>query len=175
VADSRNTFDAPRVRQPIGRAGAAILLCWFVLAAMPAAAQEHGTRVTETVATQSETDVNRTEALSEKVITRRTETSDGEDVVIETYRPSIYGNRLALNRRVRRVTTVTADGSRTVEETESRSLASPEDPTMRAVKRSVTTVRKSGDSYVSERQEFELDGNGRFVLARKEIVHLGRR
>jgi hypothetical protein len=176
VADSRNTFDAPRVREAIGRAGAAILLCWFVLAAMPAAAQEHEARVTETVATQSETDVNRTEALSERVVTRRTETSDGEDVVIETYLPSIYGNRLALSRRVRRVTTVTADGSRTVEETEARSLASPEDPTMRAVERSVTTVRKSGpDSYVSERQEFELDGNGRFVPVRKEIVHLGRR
>jgi len=153
-----------------------IVLCWFVLAALPAAAQEHGARVTETIATRSETDLNRTETLSEKEITLRTETSDGEDVVIETYRPLIYKGRLALSRRVHRVTTVTQDGSQTVEETEARSLASPEDPTMRVVERAVTTVRKSGpDSYVSERQEFELDANGHWVPVRKAIVHLGSR
>ena len=40
---------------------------------------------------------------------------------------------------------------------------------MRIVQRSLTTVRRSGsDSYVTEREVFELDGNGRLVLVRKQ-------
>ena len=76
--------------------------------------------------------------------------------------------RLELNRRVSRVTTVTQDGSQTVEETEERNPGSPSEP-LRVVQRSVTTLRRSGtDSYVSERQVFEPDGNGRLVLVRKQ-------
>ena len=61
------------------------------------------------------------------------------------------------------MTTVKQDGSQTVEETEERNPGSPSEP-LRVVQRSVTTLRRSGtDSYVSERQVFELDGNGRLV------------
>ena len=61
------------------------------------------------------------------------------------------------------VTTVTNDGSRTVEETEERNPASPSEP-LRVTRRSVTTVRRTGgESSVSEQQLFELDVNGRLV------------
>lgn len=41
--------------------------------------------------------------------------------------------------------------------------------------RSVTTVRKSGtDSYVSERQIFERDANGRLVLVHTQTEHTSR-
>ena len=75
---------------------------------------------------------------------------------------------------MRRVTTVTQDGSRTVEETEERNPVSATEP-LRVVQRSVTTVRKSGDdSYVSDRQVFEPDGNGRLVLVRKQSEQTSR-
>ena len=75
---------------------------------------------------------------------------------------------LELSRRVSRVTTVTQDGSQTIEETEERNPGSPSEP-LRVVQRSVTTARRSGDaSYVSERHIFEPDGNGRLVLVRKQ-------
>ena len=112
--------------------------------------------------------------MSEKVVTHRARTNDEERVVIETYVPLIYADRLELNRRVRRATTVTQDGSQTVEETEERNPGSPSEP-LRVVQRSVTTVRKSGnDSYVSERQVFEPDGNGRLVLVRKQSEQTSR-
>jgi hypothetical protein len=108
------------------------------------------------------------------VVTHRDRTKDEERVVIETYVPLIYADRLELNRRVRRLTTVTQDGSQTVEETEERNPGSPSEP-LRVVRRSVTTVRNSGnDSYVSERQIFEPDGNGRFVLVRKQTESASR-
>ena len=82
--------------------------------------------------------------------------------------------RLALSRRVNRVTTVTEDGSQTVEETAERNPVAPSEP-MRIVLRRVTTVRRSGtDSYVTERQDFEADGNGRLVLVRKQTEHTSR-
>ena len=94
--------------------------------------------------------------------------SGEEQVVIETYWPSIHADRLALTRRVRRVTTATQDGSQTVEETAERNPGSPSEP-LRVVQRNVTTLRRSGtDSYVSERQVFEPDDNGRLVLVRKQ-------
>ena len=103
--------------------------------------------------------------MSEKVVTHRARTNDEERVVIETYSPSMEAGRLALTQRVNRVTTLTKDGSQTVEETEEPSRVSPGDP-LRVVRRSVTTMRRSGsDSYVSDRQVFELDVNGRFECA----------
>ena len=66
------------------------------------------------------------------------------------------------------MTTVTQDGSQTVEETEERNPGSPSEP-LRVVQRSVTTLRRSGtDTYVTERQVFEPDGNGRLVLVHRE-------
>ena len=144
----------------------------LVMASTPAIAQPSGGTVTETVTTQR--DVNGRDVVSEKVVTQHARSNDEERVVIEIYLPSIEADRLALSRRVSRVTTVTQDGSRTIEETEERNRVSPSEP-LRAVQRSVTTVRRSGgDSYVSERQVFERDSNGRFVLVRTEIEQTSR-
>jgi hypothetical protein len=101
------------------------------------------------------------------VVTHRTRTNDEERVVIETYAPSMEAGRLALSRRITRVTTVTDDGNETVEETAEPNPAAPSEP-LRIVQRSVTSVRGSGtDSYVRERHVFERDVNGRLVLAQR--------
>ena len=156
----------------IRRRGVITVWCWIVLAATSAMAQQSVGTVTESVTTRR--DLNGRDAVSEKVVTHRDRTKDEERVVIETYVPLEYADRLALNQRVRRVTTVTQDGSQTVEETEERNPVAPSEP-LRVVQRSVTTVRKSGDdSYVSERQVFEPDGNGRLVLVRKQSEQAAR-
>ena len=154
------------IRRLLPQYGVATVLFCVVLAATTAMAQQSAGTVTETVTTRR--DLNGRDAVSEKLVTHRARTNDEERVVIETYLPLEYADRLALNRRVRRVTTVTEDGSQTVEETEERNPGSPGEP-LRVVQRSLTTLRRSGsDSYVSERQIFEPDGNGRFVLVRKQ-------
>ena len=155
------TSTVPLTRRLIRPGGVITVWCWIVLAATTAMAQQSAGAVTETVTTRR--DLNGREAVSEKVVTHRALAKDEERVVIETYLPLIYADRLELNRRVRRVTTVIQDGSQTVEETEERNPGSPSEP-LRVVRRSVTTVRGSGeDSYVSERHVFEPDANGRFV------------
>ena len=157
-------------RRLIGRRGGIAVLLWIVLAATTAMAQQSVGTVTETVTTRDR-DLNGREAVTEKVVTHRARAKDEERVVIETYSPSIEAGRLALGRRVNRVTTVTDDGSQTVEETAERNPVAPSDP-MRIVLRRVTTVRRSGaDSYVTERQDFEADGNGRLVLVRTQTEH----
>ena len=139
-----------------------------------ATAQQSVGTATETVTTRRDRDLNGREAVSEEVVTHRARTEDEERVVIETHLPSMEAGRLALSRRVTRVTTVTEDGSQTVEETAERNPVAPSEP-MRLVLRRVTTVRRSGtDSYVTERQEFEADGNGRLVLVRKQTEHTSR-
>jgi hypothetical protein len=108
--------------------------------------------------------------VGDKVVTRSSE-SDGENrVMIETYAQYAEGfvrtdSRLALQQRVRRSTTVTADGSRsTIEEIEARNPVAPNDP-MRVTCRTVLTVRSVGPGrWVAERQMFERDVNGRMVL-----------
>jgi hypothetical protein len=149
-------------------------LCWIVLTATAAQAQQSGESVIETVTTRRTRDLNGREAVSEKVVTHRARTNDEERIVIETYLPSMEAGRLALSQRVQRVTTVTDDGSQTVEETAEPNPVAPRDP-MRIVQRSLTTVRRSGsDSYVTERQVFELDGNGVLVLVRKQTESASR-
>ena len=168
-----NQTSTVRFARRLIRPGSVItVFCWIVLAATTAMAQQSAGTATETVTTRR--DLNGRDAVSEKVVTHRDRTKDEERVVIETYLPLEYADRLALNRRVSRVTTVTHDGSRTIEETEARNPASPSEP-LRVVQRSVTTVRKSGeDSYVSERQVFEPDGNGRFVLVHTQSEQTSR-
>ena len=154
------------IRRLIRPAGVITVWCWIVLAATTAMAQQSAETVTESVTTRR--DLNGRDAVTEKVVTHRDRTKDEERVVIETYAPLFYADRLELNRRVRRVTTETQDGSQTVEDTEERNLGSPSEA-LRVVERSVTTVRGSGsDSYVSERHVFERDVNGRFVLVRTQ-------
>jgi hypothetical protein len=89
VAQARETWTVRRAPQSIGRSGVVFVLCWIMLAATPLAAQQNGGTVIETVATLSDRDVNGKDVVSEKVVTRRSGTSDGEDVVIEIYLPSI--------------------------------------------------------------------------------------
>jgi hypothetical protein len=148
-------------RRFIPRRGVITVLFTVVLAATTAMAQHNVGTVTETITTRR--DVNGRDAVSEKVVTHRDRTNDEERVVIETYLPSIEGGRLALSRRVNRMTTVTDDRSQTVEETAERNPVALSDP-MRIVRRSVTTVRTRGTgSFVTERQVFERDVNGRLV------------
>jgi hypothetical protein len=138
-----------------------------VLTGTAAAAQQIGGTFGETVATFCDPDLNRT-TVSERAVTHRSRTGDEDEVLIEIYRPSIEAGRLALSRRVRRVTTATSEGSRIVEEVEAVNPAAPSDP-MRIVRRSVTTVRESGTgSSATEREIFERDVNGRFVLVCSE-------
>jgi hypothetical protein len=162
------------IRRLLPLYGVATALFCVVLAATTAMAQQSAGTVTETITTRR--DLNGRDAVSEKVVTHRARTNDEERVVIESYLPVEYADRLALNWRVSRVTTVTQDGSQTIEETEERNHASPSEP-LRIVQRSVTTLRRSGsgsDSYVSERQIFEPDGNGRLVLVRKQREQTSR-
>lgn len=169
----RGKTSKPRVfRHVIPGRALFTLMFWIALAAPVAMAQQPVDTVTETVTTRR--DLNGKDAVSEKVVTHRARTDDEERVVIETYLPSMEAGRLALGQRVQRVTTVTDDGSRTVEETAEPNPVAASDP-MRIVQRSVTTVRGSGsDSYVTERQVFELDGNGRLVLVRNKSEQTSR-
>ena len=168
----RNRASAERfIRRVLPRPGLAAVSFCVMLAATSAMAQQSDT-VSETLS--SRRDLNGREAVQEKMVTHRARSNNEERVVIETYRPVEYADRLALTRRVRRVTTETQDGSKTVEETEERNPASPSEP-LRIVERSVTTVRGSGsDSYLSERQVFQPDGNGRLVLVSKEREQTSR-
>ncbi len=168
MIDRGETSKARVSRHVMRGSGQFILMFWIALAAPVAMAQQPVDTVTEAITNRR--DLNGRDVVSEKVVTRRTRTNDEERVVIETYLPTEYADRLALKRRVSRVTTVTQDGTQTIEETEESNPASPSEP-LRVVQRSVTTLRRSGsggDSSVSERQIFELDGNGRLVLVRKQ-------
>lgn len=143
------------------RPAAVLTVAWVVLAGTVATAQPSTGTVTESVTTRR--DLNGREMVSEKVVTRRERTKDEERVVVETHVPLIYADRLELNRRVRRVTTVTQDATQTVEETEERNPGSPSEP-LRIVQRSVTNVRRGeGDSYITERHVYQRDADGRFV------------
>ena len=140
-----------------------IVWFWVVLAGATPIAQQGGGPATESVATLSNRDLNGTMAVNEQTVTRRSQTNDRDQVVIDTYTPSMEGGRLSLSRRVRRATTATSTGTQTVEELEERNPVAPGE-SLRVVRRSVTTVRRGETGgYVSERQVFALDVNGRFV------------
>jgi hypothetical protein len=148
------------------RAGGVTVLFLIASTAATAMAQESIGDVTETLTTRR--DLNGRQVVSKKVVTHLARTKGEEQVVVETYLPSIEGERLTLSRRVRRTTTETGNGRQTVEETEERNRAALSEP-LRVVRRNVTTVSDNGtDSSVSERQVFELDVNGRFVLTQTE-------
>lgn len=158
-------------------------ICWrhsvgaligIVLSAGAASAQQSADSATDTVATRGNRDLNGTIAVTEQVVTRRAQSSDGEQVVLETFSPSIEAGRLALTRRVRRTTTATADGTQTVEISEERNPAAPAEP-LRVVRKSVTTVhRTDANSFVTERQVLEPDLNGRFVLVLAQSENTSR-
>jgi hypothetical protein len=173
VLKPNTASDVRRTRRLIN-GGAATVLFGMVLATTAAMTQQSGSQVTETVTTQVDRDLSGREGVSEKVVTHRAQTNRGERVVIETYLPAIEAGRLALSRRVDRVTTAVDDGSQTIEETTGRNPVAASDA-MRIIQRSVTTVRRKGpDSYVSEQQVFEPDGNGRLVLVRRQIEQTSR-
>jgi hypothetical protein len=119
-------------------------------------------------------DLTGTLALRDRVVTRTSESKDAQEVVIDTYSQGAEGfvrsdSRLALLQRVRRSTTLTADGGRNViEEVEARNPMAPNDP-MHVVQRTVVSVRKvAPDRWRTERQVFNRDVNGRFVLVANE-------
>lgn len=114
--------------------------------------------------------LNGTLVPSDEIVTRTSESNGEQRVVIETYSQNAEGfvrsdSRLALRQRVRRSTTVTADGGRsTVEEIEARNPLAPNDP-MRVTRRTLVTVRSvAPDRWVTERQMFERDANGHLIL-----------
>ena len=152
-----------RTRQSIRWHRGVSVLIWIVLSAVAATAQQRAGSSSDTIVTRGSRDLNGTVAVNERVVTHRAQTDDGEQVVVETFSRSIEAGHLALSRRVRRVTTATGDETQTVEVTEERNPAAPSEP-LRVVRRSVTTMRRSGaESVVTERQVLELDLNGRFV------------
>jgi hypothetical protein len=114
-------------------------------------------------------------SLSERNVTRRSVENGRDQTVKETFSRNIAGalmrsdNRMELSQRVRRTTTIAADGGgQTIEEVEARNLVSPNEP-MRMVRRTVETVRKvNAERWQTERQVFILDVNGRWVLATAE-------
>jgi len=112
--------------------------------------------------------------LSDRVVTRTSESNGEHRVVIDTYSQDAEGfvrndGRLALRQRIRRSTTVTAYGvQNTVEEIEARNPLAPNDP-MRVIQRTLETVRSVGQGrWVTERQVFERDQNGRMFLVANE-------
>ena len=118
--------------------------------------------------------LNGTLVVSDKVVTRTSESNRESRVVIETYSQNAEGfvrsdSHLALRQRVSRSTTATADGGQsTVEEIEERNPMAPNDP-MRVTRRTVVTVRNTGrGGWVTERQMFERDQNGRMFLVTKD-------
>lgn len=173
MSERNQTSTMRHIRRLIRRRWGATLAFSIVLAT-PAMAQQSAQTVTEMVTARHDRDLNGRDVSSGKVITHRARANDKERVVIETYMPSMEPGRLALYQRVSRVTTVTNDGSQTIEETEERNHVSPSEP-MRFVQRRVTTVRRTGtDSYVTERQVFEPDLNGRLVLVSQLTEHTSR-
>jgi hypothetical protein len=140
-----------------------IVSCSMILGARAAAAQCTAERGTEAVRTLQGPYASAAGPDREQVVRRTSRTTGAEEIVTEIYSHSIEGGRLVLTARIRCLTTTTSDGSHTVEETEELNPAAPSEP-LRVVRRSVTTVRTTGPgSFVSERQVFELDVNGRFV------------
>jgi hypothetical protein len=114
-------------------------------------------------------DLNGTLVVSERNVIHRSEANGSRQEVIETYAYDAEGfarsdGHLALHQRVRTSTTATADGGRqTVEEVEGHNLAAYREP-MRVVRRVVETVRPiDSGRWVTDRQVFELDLNGRLV------------
>lgn len=113
-------------------------------------------------------------ALRDRIITRTSQSHGEQQLVIETYSQNAEGfvrsdSRLALKQRVRRsITTVADGGTTTVEEIETRNPQAPNDP-MRVVQRTVVSVRMvAPGTRETERQVFERDVNGRFVLVTRD-------
>jgi hypothetical protein len=155
----------------LGGHGVVVVACWMVLAATNAMAQRNVETTTETITTR---DLNGRDNVSRKVVTQRSRTKNEERIVIEIYDPSIEAGRLALSKRIDRVTTVTEDGSETVEEVAERHLAAPNEP-LHVIRRSVTINRRDGTgSQRSEQHVVEADGNGRLVSVPREREPLPR-
>ena len=106
-------------------------------------------------------------SLSERNVIRRSMANGQDQTVKETFSRNILealmrsDNRMELSQRVRRTTTIAADGGgQTIEEVEARNPVSPNEP-MRMVRRTVETIRKvNAERWQTERQVFVLDVNG---------------
>jgi hypothetical protein len=108
--------------------------------------------------------------VSERIVTRRSQSNGRESTVIETYAQNAEGfvrseSRLALSSRVRSTTAMSAAGRQRVEEdVHARNSVAPGDP-IRLARRTVEEVRSMDpDRSVTERHVFELDVNGRLAL-----------
>jgi hypothetical protein len=105
--------------------------------------------------------------VSERHVTRRSDSGGREEVVAETYVPGAVAGfeaRLGLSVRVRTWTMAAPDGGRnTIEELETINPAALSEP-LRLTHRTVIAVHRAGpDRWTTERQTFERDVNGRMV------------
>ena len=114
-------------------------------------------------------DLNGRLIATERTITRRSGSDGRDEMLVEAYAPSAwviagYDGRLALSHRIRTSTMETADGGRTtIEEVEQPNPAAPGDPVL-VTQRTVITVRSLGSNqWVSQREVFERDMDGRMV------------
>jgi hypothetical protein len=169
VSVAVNSGESELEASVICQSGVVVALLGVMLAPVAATAQPAGGSGSESIVTVRHRDLNGILGVGETVVTERVRTNDGEEVTVQTYLPSVEAGRLQLARRVHRVTTVTDEGSETVEETAESSTALPGER-MRVVRRSVTTVRKTGpESSVTERRVFERDIEGRLVPVLSEV------
>ena len=110
-------------------------------------------------------------AVSQRTVTRESTVNGSNQVVTETYSSFIpgvaleLGGPLELAQRVRVTTTPMTNGGRqTITETEAR-VPAVTNVVMQLVAKEVETVRQIAPGvWETQRQTFDLDGNGRFVL-----------
>lgn len=110
----------------------------------------------------------------ERNVVRRSATNDQRQMVTETLSTDVRGvivsdRRPELSQRIRATTTSLSDGGeRTVEEVETRSAVSPNEP-IRVTQRTIETTRQiDSERWETLKDVFTLDVNGRFVLAVNE-------
>jgi hypothetical protein len=109
--------------------------------------------------------------LSERTVTRRSNSNGSEQEVKEVYSANTPGQArqpgspLELDHRIHVTTTRASDGgSQTITETEARNPSLVNGP-MQVVTRTVETVRQiAPDVWQTQRQTFAVDGSGRLVL-----------
>jgi len=124
----------------------------------------------ETEETSLERDLNGALWERERTVSRLTNQNGQEHLLIERFTddgryPVSSSLRRTPSSRVRRTTTVRADGDREiVEDVEERSPVASDDP-LRLVRRTIETVRRTGAGrWETNRQVFERDPNNRLVL-----------
>lgn len=167
IEDSERRIDPGRVQYDSTRLVRDVNGRWQATESQGGEARDIGATERLEEQTIQRLDMNGRLAVVERTVARRSSANERDDVIIETQTPFVDrlpdpGGGLAVSERVRRTTTKAPDGGlSTVEEVEGRNPAAPGDP-LRVIRRTVTTVRPlDANRWVTERQVFERDVNGR--------------